>query len=68
MARRLIRIVFCYTNSMNIRLFIFLVAILAALTWLFGNGIESVQEENTQENVLGNTLDAARDAARSMSR
>lgn len=55
---------------MNIRLFIFLVAILAALTWLFGDGIETIPEENTpsQENVLGNTLDAARDAASSMSR
>lgn len=53
---------------MNIRLFIFLVAILAALTWLFGGGIESIQKENTQEDVLGNTLDAARGAADSMSR
>ncbi len=53
---------------MNIRLFLFIVAVLAALTWLFGNGIESIQEENTQEDVLGNTLDAAKDAAKSMSR
>ena len=53
---------------MNIRLFVFLVAMLGALTWLFGSGIESIQEENTQEDVLGNTLDAARDAANSMSR
>jgi hypothetical protein len=53
---------------MNLKLFLVIVAILALLTWLFGNGIESVQEENTQENVLGNTLDAARDAATSMSR
>jgi hypothetical protein len=57
-----------YNKLMNIKLFIFLVAVLAALTWLFGNGIESVQEENTQEDVLGNTLDAAKDAAKSISR
>lgn len=53
---------------MNIRAFVFLVAVLAALTWLFGNGIESVQKENTQEDVLGNTLDAAKDAAKSIGR
>lgn len=52
---------------MNIKAFIALVAVLAALTWLFGNGIESVQEENTQEDVLGNTLDAARGAANDLS-
>jgi hypothetical protein len=57
-----------YLKDMNIRLFVFLVAMLGALTWLFGSGVESVQEENTQEDVLGNTLDAARDAANSMSR
>ena len=51
---------------MNIRLFLFLVAMLAALTWLFGGGIESIQEENTQEDVLGNTLDAARAAAKQL--
>lgn len=53
---------------MNLKAFVFLVAVLAALMWLFRNGIESVQEENTQEDVLGNTLDAARGAAKSMSR
>lgn len=45
-----------------------LVAALAVLTWLFGNGIESVQEENTPEQgVLQNTLDAAHDAVDAMS-
>ncbi len=58
----------CIIVGMNIKAFIALVAVLAALTWLFGNGIETVQEENTQEDVLGNTLDAARGAAESMSR
>ena len=58
----------CIIVGMNIKAFIALVAVLAALTWLFGNGIETVQEENTQEDVLGNTLDAARGAAKSMSR
>jgi hypothetical protein len=53
---------------MNLKAFIFLVAVLAALTWLFGNGIESLQEENTKEDVLGNTLDSARSAAKSMTR
>lgn len=53
---------------MNIKLFIFIVVTLGALAWLFGGGIESIQQENTQEDVLGNTLDAARDAASSMSR
>ncbi len=55
---------------MNLKLFIVLVAVLAVLTWLFGDGIETIQEETapSQENVLGNTLDAARDAASSMSR
>lgn len=58
----------CIIVSMNLKAFIALVAVLAAITWLFGNGIESVQEKNTQEDVLGNTMDAARDAAKSMSR
>ncbi len=52
---------------MNLKALIFLVAVLAALVWLFGNGIESIQEENTQEDVLGNTLDAARGAAKNLS-
>ena len=53
---------------MNLFGFISLVAALAILTWLFGNGIESVQEENTPEQgVFQNTLDAAKGAADSMS-
>jgi hypothetical protein len=51
---------------MNLRAFIFLVAILAAITWLLGGGIEFLQEENTQEDVLGNTLDAAKNAAKQL--
>lgn len=53
---------------MNIKLFIFIVATLGALAWLFGGGIESIQQENTQEDVLGNTLDAAKDAANILER
>jgi hypothetical protein len=55
---------------MNLKMFIVLVAVLAALTWILGDGIESIQEEQApdQENVIGNTLDAARNAADSMSR
>ena len=53
---------------MNIKLFLCIVAVLAALTWLFGDGIESIQEENTNEDVLGNTLDAAKDAANILER
>lgn len=41
---------------------------LGLLTWFLGNGVESVQEENTQEDVLGNTLDAAKDAANTLGR
>lgn len=53
---------------MNLFRFGLLVAGLAVLTWLFGNGIESVQEENAPEQgVLQNTLDAAQNAADAMS-
>ena len=45
-----------------------MVLVLGVLTWLFGNGIESVQEENTKEDVLGNTLDAARGAVKQLER
>lgn len=53
---------------MNLFKFALLVAALAILTWFFGNGIESVQEENTPEQgVFQNTLDAAKGAADAMS-
>lgn len=53
---------------MNLFKFTLLVAALAILTWFFGNGIESVQEENTpKQGVFQNTLDAAKSAADSMS-
>jgi hypothetical protein len=53
---------------MNLFGFISLVAALAILTWFFGNGIESVQEENTpKQGVFQNTLDAAQNAADSIS-
>lgn len=53
---------------MNLFGFLSLVAVLAVLTWLFGNGIESVQNENMPEQgVFQNTMDAAKDAADAMS-
>ena len=53
---------------MNLFGFLSLVAALAVLTWLFGTGIESVQEENAPEQgVLQNTMDAAQSAADAMS-
>lgn len=49
---------------MNLFGFLSLVAALAVLTWLFGNGIESVQDENIPEQgVFQNTIDAAKEAA-----
>ena len=49
---------------MNLFGLLSLVAALAILTWFLGNGIESVQEENTSEQgVFQNTLDAAKGAA-----
>lgn len=57
-----------YNKDMNLFKFTLLVAALAILTWFFGNGIESVQEENTpKQGVFQNTLDAAKSAADSMS-
>ncbi|MEK7462439.1 MAG: hypothetical protein AAB618_02595 [Patescibacteria group bacterium] len=52
---------------MNLKAFIFLVAVLTSLIWLFGGGIETLQKDNTKEDVLGNTLDAARGAAKNLS-
>ena len=53
---------------MNIFGLLSLVAALAILTWFFGNGIESVQEDNAPEQgVLQNSLDAAQKAANSLS-
>lgn len=53
---------------MNLFGFLSLVAALAVLTWLFGNGIESVQDENMPEQgVFQNTMDAAQSAADAMS-
>jgi hypothetical protein len=53
---------------MNLFGLLSLFAALAILTWFFGNGIESVQEENTPEQgVFENTLDAAQNAADSIS-
>lgn len=53
---------------MNLRALAFLIAVIAAIVWLFGGGIESLQEEHTEENVLGNTIDAAKNAANQMER